>query len=52
MLNNTKPTAFEIDAILDTYEGMLSFCNDGEGADHIIAQIAFWEGEFEKAVAA
>jgi hypothetical protein len=25
--------------ILDTYEGMVSFCNNGEGADHLFDHI-------------
>ena len=25
--------------IIDTYEGMLSYCNNGEGADHLFASL-------------
>ena len=27
------------DRIIDTYEGMLSYCNDGEGADSILVHL-------------
>lgn len=27
------------DRIVDTYEGMLSLCNNGEGADHILVSL-------------
>ena len=45
--------------IIDTYEGMLSFCNDGEGSDSILAYLdkaqaekARLEGEWNRLLVA
>lgn len=36
---NTAATRTELLAIIDTYEGMLSMCNNGEGADHLLVYL-------------
>ena len=38
-----NPTKSEVLAIIDTYEGMLAHCNDGEGSDRILAELTKWE---------
>jgi hypothetical protein len=38
-----QPTRTEILAILETYEGMVAQCNNGEGCDHLWPYIAKWE---------
>lgn len=38
-METTQATRTELLAIIDTYEGMLSLCNNGEGADHLLVYL-------------
>ncbi len=38
-------------AIIDTYEGMLSLCNNGNNADHLFAALARAEAELAQLAA-
>lgn len=42
---------FTAKEVIDTYEGMIAQCNNGEGADHLFASLDKWEGELALLVA-